>query len=163
MRLNLTAMVAAAALAGSLAAHAEPLKVYHGSVPAPTVVDNGVEGQSAGDQRIWHFDGTTEDGATVKMEWVMMTTAMNTPEDGVESRVTTGIFSFQGDDLDQIVIEGVGLYPSTGSTFKPSMSLARAILGGTGAYAGARGEVITTHFADDSWVHEFHFSDASED
>lgn len=163
MKNILTALIAGFALTGSLSAHADALKVYHGSVPAPTLIDHGVEGHSVGDQRIWHFDGTTEDGSPVKMEWIMLTTATNTPDAGIETRVTTGIFSFEGADINQIIIEGVGLYPTTGSTFKPASSLARSVLGGTGDHAGATGEAISTHFADDTWAHEFHFTHKHED
>ena len=36
--------------------------VAHPEVPAPTYLDLGDAGPSVGDVRIWHFDGTDDDG-----------------------------------------------------------------------------------------------------
>ena len=39
-------------------AHAEStLTISHPEVAAPTVIDNGAPGESAGDVRLWHFNG----------------------------------------------------------------------------------------------------------
>jgi len=157
-------------LAGSLMAHtgtavsaARPgrtLTVLHPATPAPTFLDLGAPGDSVGDQRLWHFDGVTRGGAPVKMEWVMTTTRLNLSAEGegVESRVTLGVFSFTGDDRDQVMLQGVGLYPATDSTFKSASSLVRAIIGGTGKFRGAAGDVLSTHLADGTWRHEFRFT-----
>ena len=37
----------------------------------------------------------------------------------------------------------------------PKETLERAIIGGTGKYAGANGTVFSTHLADGSWEHVF--------
>jgi hypothetical protein len=126
--------------------------VSHGPVPAPTYVDNGDEGPSPGDERIWHFPGTA-DGKEVTTDWVMTTTALDAPEKGVETRVTLGVFSFGNGDT--LLLEGVGLYPGEGAVLKPSTTLERAIVGGTGKYAGATGSVVSEHLADDTWTHTF--------
>jgi hypothetical protein len=132
--------------------------VYHGPTAAPTYIDNGLPGDSPGDQRIFHFEGETGDGRGVVMDWIMTTTGMDTAEGGAESRVTLGVFSFTGADIDQLMLEGVGLYPGSGDTFVPDAELVRGIIGGTGRFKGARGEVLSTHLADGSWTHEFRFS-----
>ena len=131
--------------------------VYHPPTPDPTYLDEGLPGDSVGDVRIFHFDGETEDGSPVVMEWIMTTTGLNTAQPGAESRVTLGVFSFTGFDQDQILLQGVGLYPSLGDTFLPSSELVRAIVGGTGRFKGATGEVISTHLEDGSWMHVFDF------
>ncbi|MEY4173636.1 MAG: hypothetical protein RI900_801 [Actinomycetota bacterium] len=130
--------------------------VEHGVVPAPAYVDGGDEGPSAGDQRIFHLTGTSGD-VDVTLEFVMITTAIDAPEKGVETRVSTGVFSFGGDDT--LLLEGVGLYPGEGATLKPSAILVRAIIGGTGKYSGANGYVVTEHLPDDTWTHTFHLDD----
>lgn len=132
--------------------------VYHGPTAPPTYIDNGLPGESPGDQRIFHFDGETGDGSAVVMDWIMTTTGLDTAEGGAESRVTLGVFSFTGADTDQLMLEGVGLYPGSADTFVPDAELRRAIIGGTGRFRGASGEVLSTHLADGSWTHEFRFS-----
>jgi hypothetical protein len=47
------------------------------------------------------------------------------------------------------------LYPITGSTLKSDVTLERAVIGGTGQYAGASGAVTSTHLTDGSWRHVF--------
>ena len=120
-------------------------------------IDNGLPNDSVGDVRIFHFEGETDKGRAVVMDWIMTTTALNVTVDGGESRVTLGVFSFTGADVDQVLIEGVGLYPSANSTFQANSSLVRAIVGGTGQFKGVTGEVISTHLGDGSWTHEFYF------
>lgn len=145
-------MAAVVLMAGPVQAD---LVVYHGKVAAPAYIDQGEKGESAGDVRVWHFEGKTGEGATVVMEFIMTTTGVDTAGKGAESRVTTGVFSFGGPVQDQIVIQGVGLYAGADSTFKPNSQLVRAIIGGTGKYKGAKGELISTHKEDDTWEHVF--------
>lgn len=145
------AVLAATSCSGS---DTETVTVAHGKVPAPTLVDVGTEGNSVGDQRIFRFDGDA-DGTVVHMDWIMTTTALSTPEPGVESRVTSAVFAFGGLD-DTILLQGTGLYPEKASTFKVSSTLVRSIIGGTGKYRGAAGWVESTNNADGTWTHVFH-------
>jgi hypothetical protein len=126
--------------------------VRHGPVPAPTLVDLGTPGASVGDQRIFHFPGTTG-GREVSTDWIMTTVAVDAPEKGVETRVATAVFSFG--DTGTLLLEGVGLYPGAGAVLEPAIELERAVIGGTGIYAGATGSVMSEHLADDTWVHTF--------
>ena len=131
------------------------LVVYHGPTEPPVYIDNGAIGDSVGDVRIFHFTGTTDDGSPVVMDWIMTTTGVNTTDEGGESRVTLGVFSFTGADVDQLMLEGVGLYPGVDDTFTPNSVLVRPIIGGSGRFKGASGEVVSTHLEDGSWTHEF--------
>ena len=152
--------IAQAAPPVSASRHAHSLSVLHPATPTPTFLDLGAPGDSVGDQRLWHFNGVTPAGAPVVMEWIMTTTRIgNTANgEGIESRVTLGVFSFSGEDGDQVLLQGVGLYPASDSTFKPDSSLVRAIIGGTGKFRGASGDVLSTHLADGTWRHEFRFT-----
>ena len=134
---------------------ATTLTVIHGNTPDPTYIDLGSAGDSVGDQRIWEFSGKASDGQAVTMDWIMTTTGQPDVATGLERRVTTGLFSLGDAGGDQIVIEGVGRYPIAGSTVKVDSTLERAIIGGTGKYAGARGTVTTSHLADGTWQHIF--------
>ena len=136
--------------------NANELTVLHDATPPPAYLDLGAPGDSVGDMRIWHFNGKTQDGTEVVMDWIMTTTGLTTAGAGVASRVTLGVFSFTEEDADQILLQGVGLYPATDSTFKPASSLSRAIIGGSGKFARASGEVVSAHLEDGNWKHEFH-------
>lgn len=145
-------------LAGSLvgcSGGGTTLTVAHPEVPTPTYLDLGDVGPSVGDVRIWHFDGTDDDGATVTTDWLMTTTAVDTPEQGVQTRIATGVFSF-GTGGDQLILEGAALYPGEGATLEVSSSTPRSVIGGSGEYAGATGWVESIHDDDGSWKHIFH-------
>lgn len=160
MRLHATSLVAALAVAASLSivscagGSGTTVVVTHPAVPKPTYVDKGDEGPSVGDERLWSFPGTGPGDTVVTIDWIMTTTGEDTPEKGVESRISSAVFSFGGSDT--LLLQGVGLYPGDGATLKPSATVARAIVGGTGKYEGATGWVESTHNADDTWTHTFH-------
>lgn len=131
------------------------LTITHPEVPAPTLLDLGEPGESVGDMRLWHFQAQADDGSEVRVDWRMTTTGVNAPEKGVDSRISTGIFSV-GDTSNQIILEGVALYPGKESTMEVSSSTVRVVVGGSGRFAGAGGWVETTHLDDGSWKHVFH-------
>lgn len=139
-------LLAAPALAGT------EITVSHGKVPDPTLLDFGTPGDSVGDQRIWEFPGKTAAGDPVLMDWLMTTTGAPDAS-GLENRMTSAVFSFGSTGGDRILVEGIGRYPTAGATVKVDATLERAIIGGTGKYAGASGTVMTTHLPDGSWEH----------
>jgi hypothetical protein len=134
---------------------AQTITVLHGKVPAPTVIDLGPVGDSVGDERIWHFLGTLPDNSAVSIDFIMITTALSDQPDGLDRRMTDAVFSFGEGSADTLLVHGIGLYPKNGSTVKVSQTLERAIIGGTGKYAGANGSVSSTHLADGTWQHVF--------
>jgi len=131
------------------------LTVTHGPVPQPTYIDLGAPGDSVGDQRIWEFDAQSTDQQPVVTDWIMTTTSQGRLTAGMEKRLTLGVFSFGAEGKDTILLQGIGLYPMTGSTLKNSAVLERAVIGGTGKYAGAMGTVTSTHFENNTWQHVF--------
>lgn len=142
------------ALSGAASAQTQ-LIVSHGPVPTPTLIDLGVPGDSVGDQRIWHFEGQSSDQEKVVMDFIMTTTGQGQIASDMESRITMAVFSFGPNPENTIIFSGVGQYPMSGATLKAREVLQRAIIGGTGKYAGASGTVTSTHLADDSWQHVF--------
>lgn len=132
------------------------LSITHGPTPAPTILDMGQEGDSVGDVRIWRFSARSSDNKDVMMDWLMTTTGYAAHTTELESRVTLSVVSFDDKGKDTIQLQGVGLYPITGSTLKTEDTLERAVIGGTGKYVGASGAVTSTHLADGSWRHVFH-------
>ncbi len=132
------------------------LSITHGPTPAPTVIDMGEQGDSVGDVRIWRFSAKSSDNQDVMMDWLMTTTGYAAHSKELESRITLSVVSFDDKGKDTIQLQGVGLYPITGSTLKSEDTLERAVIGGTGKYMGASGAVTSTHLTDDSWQHIFH-------
>ncbi len=150
--------IAAVVLVGTLvgcSSSGTVVTVTHPEVPTPTALDHGDTGASAGDQRIWHFDGKTADGAVVRTDWIMTTTGIDVTAKDVQARMTTGVFTFDTSD-DQLILVGMGLYPGAGTTLKVSSSTLRSIVGGSGKYAGATGWVESVHNSDGTWKHVFH-------
>jgi len=133
----------------------EAITVVHGKVPAPTLIDLGPVGESVGDVRIWHFLGATPDGLPIMMDFIMTTTFTSDDPTELDSRMTDAVFSFGEGTGNSLVVHGIGGYPRNGSTVEVSSTLERAIIGGTGAYAGASGSVVSTHLEDGTWTHEF--------
>jgi hypothetical protein len=90
---------------------------------------------------------------TNKMWWVMTTVGVGSAASGMERRLTLAVFSIGQDEKNTILVQGVGLYPKADSTLKGNAVLQRAVIGGTGKYAGAMGTVTSTHLPDNSWQH----------
>ena len=72
----------------------------------------------------------------------------------LEQRTTLLSFTF-GDHQDQIIVLGVVDYSPTGAEFNAGQPVVRAILGGTGKYMGARGQLASTRNADGSYTQVF--------
>jgi hypothetical protein len=58
-----------------------------------------------------------------------------------------------GDISNQVVLGGVSLYPPVGATIAPGTETIRPIIGGSGEYEGARGQVISKNLGDAGWSH----------
>lgn len=153
---NRLLVVAALTVPGGAAQAQSIVTVTHPEVPVPTLIDLGETGESVGDMRLWHFDGEADDGGEVRIDWVMTTTGVDVPEKGLDSRISTGVFSVGTGTENQLILEGVAYYPGKGSTMEVSTSAVRVVVGGSGRFAGARGSVVSTHRDDGTWTHVFH-------
>lgn len=129
------------------------LTVLHGPTADPTYIDLGPAGDSVGDQRFFEFGGTTTENETVLLDFLLTTTAMPADGSDLERRMTLAVFSFANGPDDQLIVQGIGQYPRAGSTVTLNATLQRAIVGGTGRFAGATGTMASTHLADGSWQH----------
>jgi hypothetical protein len=63
-------------------------------------------------------------------------------------------FTF-ADRKDQIIAFGVSDYSPSAAEFEAGQPTVRAILGGTGKYMGARGQLASTRNADGSYTQVF--------
>ena|SRR5213596_1928881 len=134
----------------------EMLTVYQ-DAPKLNLLDLGSPGNSPGD--VYHFFAPlhSSPGGSVIGEvfgsktLVKLATGANPP---LEKRATLLFFTF-GDHQDQIIALGVVDYSPTAAEFNAGQPVVRAILGGTGKYMGARGQLASTRNADGSYTQVF--------
>ena len=71
-----------------------------------------------------------------------------------EDRLLNAVFDLPD---GEIVVMGMSFYVPTHPVLEKQEPVARAIVGGTRAYAGIRGEVITIHNDDDTYTQEIRY------
>lgn len=121
-------------------------------------LDLGSKGSSHGDET--HFEaGLTKDGKDAGTVFGTLTTKGLATENGrpasIEIRRSELVFDLEDGDVMAL---GVSEYPAAGWKLKAEEPTTRAIIGGTGKYAGARGELVTTRNSDGTYDQEFKFS-----
>ena len=134
----------------------ETFTVYEDE-PKMTLLNLGAPGNSLGD--VYHFVAPlhSERGGPVTGELVGSKTLVKVPTEtnpNLERRATLMFFTFY-DRKDQIIAFGVAHYSPGAPEFDPGHSAVRAILGGTGKYIGARGQLTSTRNADGTYTQVF--------
>jgi hypothetical protein len=123
--------------------------------PAPAGPANG-DGDSDRGLNVLAFDAriTDADGTEGVLIGYLLTTDL---PDGsgtgeVEGRIGTLVYTFGSDEL---VVSGGTSYPAGEAEMQAGVSQSRVVVGGTGAYLGARGEVVTVRNSDGTYTHTF--------
>ena len=134
----------------------ETLTVYE-DAPTLKLLDLGAPGNSPGD--VYHFFAPlhSSPGGPVTGEVFGSKTLIKMATDAnpnLETRATVLFFTFTNRQ-DQIVALGAHDYPPTAGEFDAGQPVVRAILGGTGNYMGARGQLASTRNADGSYTQVF--------
>jgi hypothetical protein len=150
------AMIAAMALVMGTPAHAAPetkritVRVYHQAISPIAVLTT-----PAATVRTF-FGPIAVDGKAADGQYITgtLTTLVGGMPGGLEVRSSNLVFVF-GSEANQIVVGGISLYPPTGATLAPGQRTVRPVLGGSGTYDGARGEVVSTNLGADGWTHVF--------
>lgn len=128
------------------------VSVYHQAV-APIAVS----GSGIGEIRTFFapiaVNGKAADGQYFTGTLTTMTEGMT---GGQELRAANLAFVF-GSEENQLIIGGISLYPATGATIAPGTKTVRPIIGGSGIYNGARGQVVSTNLGANGWTHVFTF------
>jgi hypothetical protein len=155
------AALSASALITACGAHStspapETFTVYE-DAPKMSLLDLGPPGKSLGD--VYHFIAPlhSSQGGPVTGELIGSKTLVKVPTEAnpnLERRATLMFFTFD-ESKDQIIAFGVADYLPTAPEFEPGKSAVRAVLGGTGKYMGARGQVISTRNADGTYTQAF--------
>jgi hypothetical protein len=131
----------------------------HQDAPAMNPLDLGPPGNSPGDAYYFSAPLHSSRGGPVIGEVFGSKTLIKLPTDvksnSLEQRATLLIFTFGNNRDDQIVVMGVPDYPPNAAEFNAAQPVVRAILGGTGKYMGARGQLTSTRNADGSYTQVF--------
>lgn len=96
-------------------------------------------------------DGKAADGQYITGT---LTTLVGGMPGGQELRASNLVYVF-GSEANQLVVGGISLYPPTGATLAPGQRTVRPVLGGSGTYDGASGQVVSTNLGADGWTHVF--------
>jgi hypothetical protein len=124
--------------------------VTHGVVKATSTTGTGL-----GTVRTF-FIPIQVDGISAEEQYLSGT--LTTLGEGVkgdqELRGSNLVFVFGG-EANQLVVGGISLYPPAGATLAIGEETVRPVIGGSGTYEGATGEVVSTNFGDEGWSHVF--------
>jgi len=153
----LVAVAAAIALVGVTApAQADStngittVTVYHQPVTTTSVTGSGL-----GTVRTF-FAPTAVNGKAADGQYLTgtLTTVTQGLPGNQEVRTSNLIFVFGGME-NQLVVGGASLYPAAGATLAVGARVIRPVIGGSGIYAGAAGQVISTNLGATGWTHVF--------
>ena len=123
-------------------------------VPALAVVARAETGASPGDMLAFEASITHEDGREGVLRGLLVTVDIpDATGDLLEDRV--GQLVFDLGEGNSLVVAGASVYESQADEMTPGAPQVRAVVGGTGQYIGARGEVETIRNADGSYEHVF--------
>jgi len=155
------AALSASVLIAACGAHStnpstETFTVYE-DAPKMSLLDLGAPGKSLGD--VYHFSAPlhSERGGPVTGEVIGSKTLVKVAADGnanLERRATLLFFTF-AEGKDQIIAFGAADYSPSTPEFDAGKSVVRPVLGGTGKYIGARGQVTSTRNTDGSYTQVF--------
>lgn len=83
-----------------------------------------------------------------------LTTIVTGLPDSTELRASNLVFVV-GSEPNQLVVGGLSVYSTDLSTLAAGATTIRPIIGGSGIYSGARGQVESTNLGDQGWRHVF--------
>ncbi|MBN9021871.1 MAG: hypothetical protein J0H08_07220 [Rhizobiales bacterium] len=140
-------------------AHADERTILKVRQEAPVLVtvDVGQPGASHGDILAFEAAIAREDGKAGTLRGMLTTVDIPDGDDLLEDRV--GQLVFDLGDGDMLVVAGTSVYPSGGVEMAVDAGQVRAVIGGTGAFIGARGQVTTIRAADGHYDHSFELVD----
>jgi len=127
-------------------------------VPVLVTVDIGPEGASHADMLAFEALIKREDGTQGILRGIL--TTVDIPDgsgDVLEDRV--GQLVFDLGDGSMLVVSGASVYPHQSVEMAVNQAQVRAVIGGTGDFIGARGEVTTVRNEDGSYEHSFELLD----
>ncbi len=126
------------------------VRVYHQAVNPIAVNGTGI-----GAVRTFFIpiavNGTAANGQYLAGTLTTLDTAMPSGQELRSSNLTFVL----GAEKDQMVVGGISLYPQAGATLADGQTTIRPVIGGSGKYSGARGQVVSTNLGANGWTHVF--------
>jgi hypothetical protein len=155
----LAAVSCGLALWASAAIADEPTEfTVHQEIPTLSDIDIGNGGKSHGDMLAFEAAISTEDGDQGVLSGILITVGLPGGQGDVfEDRIGNLVFEFG--DGDSIVVAGASDYAGDATEMNANHPQLRAVIGGTGKYLGARGQVATTRNDDGTYDHAFQLVD----
>lgn len=123
--------------------------------PSLRTVDGGASGVSAGDTLFYEARITGEHGESGMLTGVLMTADVADPETGDLDADRLGQLSYDLGNGNTLLAIGETVYRAENLEISANLPQLRAVVGGTGSFMGARGQVMTTRNPDGSYRHEF--------
>ena len=148
-------MLAALSIAAFSAGAAEIKRTLKLNQAKPVLshLDTGTEGPSHGDILAFEAAVTGENGIKGVMHGILITIDIADGEDVFEDR--SGQIHVDLGGGNSIAIAGRSVYGDNSPEMAVDAPQLRAVVGGTGDYIGATGQVTTTRNADGSYEHLF--------
>lgn len=114
-----------------------------------------VSGSGVGTVRTFYI-ATSVAGKTPKTGYMSgtLTTLATGLANSQELRASNLVFVVESEP-NQLVVGGLSLYPTEGATLATNQSTIRPIIGGSGIYRGAKGQVESTNLGEQGWRHVF--------
>jgi hypothetical protein len=139
--------------------NARTTMVLFNAPPMIDVLDVGFPGASPGDTVVWHAPLTTSRGdlstevglAIGTMTRVRVGQPALPGEDGARDHRATSVEFGWHESPDSMVI--LGGHPYAAGAVESDVAILRAIVGGTGRFIGARGEMTSTPLGDGWYEH----------
>lgn len=102
------------------------------------------------------FVDTIVDGVEADGQYMVgtLTTLTGDVDNNGEIRSSDLIF-MMGSEADQLVVGGLSFYPQSGQTLADGQVTVRPVIGGSGIYTGAGGQLTSTNLGADGWSHLF--------
>ncbi|MEO1190251.1 MAG: hypothetical protein AAFY02_00715 [Pseudomonadota bacterium] len=127
-------------------------------VPALAAVDLGASGRSHADMLAFEAAIQSDDGRSGTLFGVLTTVDLPV-EAGDLHEDRLGHLVFDLGAGGSLVVLGASVYAEAASEMEQSRPQVRAVVGGTGDYIGARGQVTTTRNTDGTYTHVFELLD----
>ena len=147
----LACLAAAGFAPQAMAAEVKQTIKLHQQPPALVSVDLGTAGNSDGDMLALQAALEGSGGAKATLYGPPLTVGIPHGADKTEDRAGQIYVDFGGGN--SIVVAGRSVYGGGEKEMPKGAPQLRAVIGGTGAYIGARGQVTTVRNADNSYDH----------
>jgi len=128
--------------------------------PSLHAIDQGAPGPSVADLVIYEAPIAGEHGESGTLTGFLITADIPDVETNDLDADRLGQLSYDLGNGNSLVAMGKSIYRGENVEITASAPQIRAVVGGTGSFMGARGQVTTTRNSDGSYRHEFTLIDA---